>query len=208
MEHEMKISPLEVRRLRTGRGWSQEQLAIAAGLSLRTIQRVEANGIASLDTAVSLAATYQVKLIELQEHGPPVGDKPKNRYSGLFLGASVATLALISESGRVFSSLPEGFSAINALAALVGAFLACPSLVDIIRNRKFVAGVLAVFGTFLVTFLAAGVAFGLATGRAPHWPLVVMGAAGAILAVMAARELGMEIRWPGSSLTYPSRPAA
>jgi transcriptional regulator with XRE-family HTH domain len=199
MEHEMKISPLVVRRLRTARGWSQEQLAIASGLSLRTVQRVEAHGIASLDTAVSLAATYQVQLNELQEQSPPVSDPPRIRYSGLFLGVGVATLALISESVRLPSPFSDGFAAINALAALIGAFLAAPSLVNIVRHRKYVGGALAVLGTFLVTLLAAGVAFGVATGRAPGWGLVGMGAAGAMLAVMAARELRPGVSGPGFS---------
>ena len=61
MEEVMKISSAVVRRLRTDRGWSQEQLAIASGLSLRTIQRVEADGTASMGTKVSLAATFGVQ---------------------------------------------------------------------------------------------------------------------------------------------------
>ena len=89
MEHEMKISSSIVRRLRTERGWSQDQLAIASGLSLRTIQRVEAEGIASMDTAVSLAATYEIRLIELQEdQHAPTGQKPSFGHSALFLGTA------------------------------------------------------------------------------------------------------------------------
>ncbi len=34
MEHEMKISPNTLRRLRIERGWPQEQLANASGVSL------------------------------------------------------------------------------------------------------------------------------------------------------------------------------
>ena len=61
----MRISSATVRRLRTGRGWSQEQLAAAAGLSLRTIQRVESDGSASRETRTSLAATFGIPLVDL-----------------------------------------------------------------------------------------------------------------------------------------------
>ena len=62
MDHEMKVNADVVRRLRAERGWSQEQLAVAAGLSLRTIQRVEGEGVASRETRVCLAATFDIDL--------------------------------------------------------------------------------------------------------------------------------------------------
>ena len=36
-----------VRRLRLNKSWSQEKLADEAGVSLRTVQRVEADGVAA-----------------------------------------------------------------------------------------------------------------------------------------------------------------
>lgn len=68
MEHyaqEMKISSTKVRRFRSEHGWSQDQLALASGLSLRTIQRVEAEGNASRETQVCLAATFGISIAEL-----------------------------------------------------------------------------------------------------------------------------------------------
>lgn len=66
-EQEMKISSAKVRRFRSERGWSQDQLALASGLSLRTIQRVEAEGNASRETQVCLAATFGISLVELAD---------------------------------------------------------------------------------------------------------------------------------------------
>lgn len=66
-EQEMKISSAKVRRLRSERGWSQDQLALASGLSLRTIQRVETEGNASRETQVCIAASFGVPLAELVE---------------------------------------------------------------------------------------------------------------------------------------------
>ncbi len=57
-----------VRRLRDKKGWSQEQLAEFSGLSLRTIQRVEAGNKASMETLKSLAATLEVDITKLTEN--------------------------------------------------------------------------------------------------------------------------------------------
>ena len=61
-----------VQKLRLKNGWSQEQLAQASGLSVRTIQRIEAGHPASVETLKSLAAVFEVDLATLQqEHTMP-----------------------------------------------------------------------------------------------------------------------------------------
>ncbi|WP_419797184.1 MAG: 2TM domain-containing protein [Terasakiella sp.] len=47
-----------VKPLRLEKGWSQEQLAEIAGLSIRTIQRLENGGTCSLETAKALSAVF------------------------------------------------------------------------------------------------------------------------------------------------------
>ena len=56
-----------IKRLRENKNWSQEQLAQIAGISLRTVQRVEAGNRASLETLKSLAAVFEVELTTLTE---------------------------------------------------------------------------------------------------------------------------------------------
>ena len=56
-----------IKRLRMKSNWSQEQLAQLSGLSLRTIQRVEAGSKASLETLKSLASVFEVELSTLTE---------------------------------------------------------------------------------------------------------------------------------------------
>jgi len=56
-----------VKKLRTERNWSQEQVAIFCGLSIRTIQRVESGQSASLETLKSLASVYEVDISKLTE---------------------------------------------------------------------------------------------------------------------------------------------
>lgn len=56
-----------IQKLRLQRGWSQEQLAEASGLSVRTIQRLERGQPASLESAKALAAVFEIDLSRLQE---------------------------------------------------------------------------------------------------------------------------------------------
>ena len=56
-----------VRKLRLERGWSQSQLAEIASLSVRTVQRVERGGSASLDTMGALASALDVPIKEIAE---------------------------------------------------------------------------------------------------------------------------------------------
>ena len=51
-----------VRKLRLQRGWSQDQLAELADVSVRTIQRVERGQKPSLETSKALAAVFEVDL--------------------------------------------------------------------------------------------------------------------------------------------------
>ena len=56
----MQINSAYLRELRTGRRWSQEQLAELSGLNLRTIQRLESGAKASTESLTALAAVFEV----------------------------------------------------------------------------------------------------------------------------------------------------
>lgn len=56
-----------VKKLRDQKRWSQEQLADACGLNVRTIQRVERGNKASLETLKCLAAVFEVDISTLTE---------------------------------------------------------------------------------------------------------------------------------------------
>ncbi|MEM7280645.1 MAG: helix-turn-helix domain-containing protein [Pseudomonadota bacterium] len=56
----MQVNSEKIRRWREERCWSQEHLAEVAGVSLRTIQRLENGGSASKDSVMSLAAAFGV----------------------------------------------------------------------------------------------------------------------------------------------------
>ena len=55
-----------IQKLRLKRVWSQQQLAEASGLSVRTIQRIENGHPASLETLKSLAAVFEVDFSTLK----------------------------------------------------------------------------------------------------------------------------------------------
>ena len=57
---DMKAKSSLIRKYRTKRMWSQEQLATVCGLGLRTIQRIESRGSVSLETIKALAAVFEV----------------------------------------------------------------------------------------------------------------------------------------------------
>lgn len=49
-----------IQKLRLQRGWSQQQLAEASGLSVRTIQRMEAGQPGSVESLKSVAAVFEI----------------------------------------------------------------------------------------------------------------------------------------------------
>lgn len=186
----MQLSPSAIRQSRIDRGWSQEQLAIAAGLSLRTVQRVESGGMASLSTAASLAATFGVALPQLQEvPAPSQPQQSKFAVHGVFyLGLVILMLAFVGESGRL-PGAPQSaaYAAMNVVALLVGAALVVPAALQILRSRQYAGVVLAVLGVPLATLLLVGLIYAALVGRFPMGPLLGIGAAGVALVVMSVR---------------------
>lgn len=57
---EMQLDKDTLREKRLDLGWTQQQLADACGISLRTVQRIEKSGVASLDTTAALSAVFEV----------------------------------------------------------------------------------------------------------------------------------------------------
>ena len=60
MAMQMKLDAAKIKRWREDRCWSQEHLAETAGVSLRTIQRLERGESVSRDTVMALAASFDV----------------------------------------------------------------------------------------------------------------------------------------------------
>jgi DNA-binding XRE family transcriptional regulator len=61
----MKINAKLVIDLRNKKSWSQDELAIATGLNLRTIQRIENEASASLQSKKALASVFDINIHDL-----------------------------------------------------------------------------------------------------------------------------------------------
>lgn len=99
MEHEVKVDPEKLRRLREAKSWSQEHLASAAGLSSRTVQRVESDGSASAETMLALASALGVSPGDLRPAAVarvPEGLERGMRWGrrSLYIGAGCAIAAI------------------------------------------------------------------------------------------------------------------
>lgn len=68
-----------VRKLRLNRGWSQDQLSQLSGLSIRTIQRIEGGQNAGLESLKSLAAVFEIQIMDLKPETVMVKEQSKGR---------------------------------------------------------------------------------------------------------------------------------
>jgi len=61
----MKINAELVLKLRKQNSWTQEELAIASGLNLKTVQRIENKASASLQSKKALASVFNIDIQDL-----------------------------------------------------------------------------------------------------------------------------------------------
>ena len=129
MEEQMKIDGAKIRRLRDIQGWSQEQLAEAAGVSLRTIQRAEAQGTASRETRVCVASALGIAHTELDPHATDAPSvESRGSESGVALHGAVVPVPR-------FVRVVSGIMALFAFVMLLGVVpwvQADPSLVHLV----------------------------------------------------------------------------
>jgi len=189
MNNQVNISKEKIRQLRISKGWPQEQLALASGLSVRTVQRVESEGAASLNTAMSLAATFEVDVSELQQiHQFEMSRKQKLQY-GLYIGLVILTFSLATQPLQ----LPDDpystyMSFMSYFLAGLGILIMTPSVISAFKQKRYFALVLASIGTPLSTMLAIGVLYLLLGLSKPMWELFTLGVGGVCLLLMSLRE--------------------
>ncbi len=90
---EMKVNSNRIRSERENRGWSQEHLGNVAGLSLRTIQRIESTGSASFESATALAAVLAMDVADLRASAPEPS-RPRALHLSLELPARLLLAAV------------------------------------------------------------------------------------------------------------------
>lgn len=80
---EMRVNNDLIRKLRLSNSWSQEELAEQAGLSMRTVQRIESEGIASIQSRKAIARALNVSVSQLSietDEGLTQSDKELRSY--------------------------------------------------------------------------------------------------------------------------------
>ena len=134
MDDDMKLSAKTIKRLRTERAWSQEQLAEIADVSLRTIQRVEADGSASRETRMALAAAFDIDVRDLGEPETVLPESPPPAPSTItatpkqyrVVGMIALLAAILSVGASYFSSepMPWALTTLAPMIAIAGALYA------------------------------------------------------------------------------------
>jgi len=179
MSKEMKIDEKMVRSLRELRGWSQEQLAEAAGLGVRTVQRVESDGRASAETRTCLAAAFNVPQSVLAgTHSVP---QQVRDSAGSTLGLAATFLIIVGLlAGPALGPLLAGTGALIAMLFVL-------ALDHIDAQRKAVGRdpLLSPAATSALSLLVAGIAtevLGWLITGGPIWAGVFVATVGLIVA--------------------------
>jgi DNA-binding XRE family transcriptional regulator len=129
MESQMNIDAAVVKTIREQKAWSQEQLASVAGISLRTVQRVEAEGVASAETRMALASALGASAQRLFSIDSASRSRSFGSRIGIvcgWLGWSLGgLLSLVGAHGAGLSGAEAGvtYGAIGLFLGLTGASL-------------------------------------------------------------------------------------
>jgi transcriptional regulator with XRE-family HTH domain len=150
----MNINSDRVKTLRAAKQWSQEQLADACGLNLRTIQRLENTGKASIESLRALAAVFEVDANELTLAGPDEADTA--------LGAIRSGFIKFAEFSGTASRFEYWWFCL--LVMLIAA------IATVIHEKAYQIAMLAL----LVPFLAVGTRRLNDAGRSPWWQLMFL----------------------------------
>lgn len=91
-----------LKKLREHKKLSQEQLALMAGLSVRTVQRIESGSRASIESLKSLASALETDISTLEQEIVVI-DKTSEKWKSLpllfrlnFIGSDIGWLGLSS----------------------------------------------------------------------------------------------------------------
>ena len=108
-----------VRKLRNQRSWSQDQLAAIAGISLRTVQRIEKDGSSSLESKKALASAFEIDAIDLDVDTNAVETAAANRRGQKF-GYAGAVLGLVGAYSGISLDLVGGGMSIGEAGVYYG----------------------------------------------------------------------------------------
>lgn len=174
------LSPERVKYYRKDNGWSQELLAKAAGLSLRTIQRAEKDGNSSVETQLALAAALNVSSKNLSLASTQIETQWKWRSimqsvsALLVVFGAIIMLVMLGGDSAMFSDYYSGlFILLFMYAATAIVFGGHGMIKSIIGLKYLFAGdisssdstkFLSVIITKQISFIYGGALIGLMVG--------------------------------------------
>ena len=123
---DMSVDREFVRRLRLDKSWSQEKLADEAGVSLRTVQRVESDGVASHRSCRAIAEALGVEPAEIRNG---VGSDPQP------MEPSVRSVEIVSPYR--FALMRTGQALVVSVLWLLMAFVALNAFIVLIGGLFF-----------------------------------------------------------------------
>ncbi|MGY3689365.1 helix-turn-helix domain-containing protein [Vibrio coralliilyticus] len=110
----MFLSTEKLKTLRKEKGWSQEVLAKSAGLSVRTIQRIESDGKASAESTLALAAVFNLSPLNLKETSNEVEANwtrkmiMKSLFALLIISGAIGMLITLGASMKFYMDAASG----------------------------------------------------------------------------------------------------
>lgn len=191
---EVKINNEKLKKLRLDKSWSQEKFAEMAGLSLRTIQRVETTGMTSLQTRLAIARTLGVDptFFDLEKDVPQI---TKTRFSFLLNINTLLTIFLMAVALTGMLGLLAGVRtfALSAMADLLILFAVCITTTlalnsvggKAIRMVGYVNAIL-LCTPVVVVFLYSFAPYESLFGQDMFWRMIIPGVIG--LSVFAGLE--------------------
>lgn len=111
---DMKINAAKIATERKRKAWSQQHLADVSGLSLRTVQRIENNGVGSPDSVKAIAMAFDLIPADLMQYeinqpseNPTQNSKQKSKI------AAILTATFIGLGAIIWISVPALSTATN-----------------------------------------------------------------------------------------------
>ena len=92
----MRVNAELVLQLRKDKAWSQEELSIASGVNLRTIQRIEKEATASLQSVKALASAFNTSIQDLKREDTEMISELLGKEVTLVMGISTGLAASAS----------------------------------------------------------------------------------------------------------------
>ena len=139
MEMDIMVDKKRVRKLRNQRAWSQDHLASASGLSLRTIQRIENDGSCSLESKKALAAVFNIKPSDFDIQADAIRNLAASKRGRMFGFVGVTAGLVCAYIGIILSMMSGQITSVEAgqYYGAVGAFCGiCCGVIGVLSNKR------------------------------------------------------------------------